>query len=120
MVIKKIKKEPLGVLLFSAKDESPLLNVLEERTEYNEQQNLCGQKHKRPLSCYVIPVRYNVNREAEKGYRLNCRDFAIQMMYERWCKANDRPIKSPYDSKQFQNYLSQIELLRSDFVLIKA
>lgn len=112
--LEKLKEEKLGFVLFKETANVSLLSVIESKTKYDEKQDICLGN---PIQVYVVPTKYNEKTDKNLNYRVNCRDFAITLLYERWCKYNEKKIKSPYVSKTFMQYISNIELLKCDYVV---
>lgn len=119
LVISEIQNMPLRVLLFKEdKMHDSVLSNLCDETKYNEKQNISGL-HK-SLDVYIVPIRYNQHDDESINHRVDYCDFAINILYERWCIENDKQIKQPYTSKTFMQYIEEIGFLSSDYAVIMA
>lgn len=115
-VISKIQNSPLGLLPFKENNtQQSALSTLCDELKYNEPQVIHSGDKK--IEVYIVPVKYNLHND-DFNHRIDCCDFAINILYERWCKQNEKQIKKPYDSKTFMQYVEEIGLLSCDYAVI--
>jgi len=115
-IVSNILDEPLGYILFSDDFDNSLLLKLESETKYDERQVLADDKNK--VCVYIVPVRYSANQKGDMNHRVDCRNFVIDLIYEKWCESTGKPQKSPYTSKTFMTYLEDVGFLCCDFIVI--
>lgn len=113
-VIQQIKKAPLGVMMYKEDKKDSILVEISNKTPYDKKIELGDN-----IYCYIVPVKYNLRDSNNTD--VECIDFALTMLYKRWCLENDKQMKnSPYNSKLFMQYMETLDCFGSDYLVIEA
>lgn len=115
-ILQELGIAPLQTMFFKI-DEESVLSSIEMNGRYDKPFNM---KHDdTSVRMYMFPVRYIHGNDADIDDLIRYRDAAINMMYESWCKLNDKQVNVAYSTKSFMDYIESLGFFNSDYVLIK-
>ena len=112
-VVPEIQKAPLNVMFFRQDRPNTVLSFLESNSVYNETQRISGAGQ--TITVYLVPTKYN---DEQWDTTVDCKNFAVQLLYEKWCVENEKPIQDPYKSKTFMEYIEGLGCMCSDYAVI--